>query len=121
VPIAARAHAGPEAGRRQFDRGPTHRLGDHGRDVALHLEDIIDVVGEALMRMAVLSEEARGQSRRRHMLRARQQRASAAPKQGFAADRDRVEIGAVKSIPHGQGLVSPRCIAGELQCHADCS
>ena len=119
VPVAARAHARPEIRRRRLQGCPAHRLRDHRADVALHLQHVVDVVRQPLMRAPVAAEEARRQRRRRHMLGARQQRAGVAAEDRLAADRDRIERGAVERIPHRYRLVPARRMPRQLQRHAD--
>ena len=55
----------------------------------------------------------------RHVLGARQQRADVAAEHRFAADRDRVERGAVEAVPHRDRLVPAGGDARELERHAD--
>ena len=55
---------GQKVGRRRFDRGPAHRFGDQRADVALHIEHVVDVVGEAFER-AVVAEKAACEIQRR--------------------------------------------------------
>jgi len=50
---------------------------------------------------------------------ARQQRAEALAEHGFAADRDRIQRGAMKRIPHGNELESAGGNAREFEGHAD--
>ena len=119
VAVAARPHLGPEAGRRRLDRGPAHGLGDHRSDVALHFEDVVDVVGQALVGAAVGAEEAPRQPRRRDMLGAGEQRPDILAEQRLAADRDGVQVRAVEGIPHRDRLVPAGGVAGELERHAD--
>ena len=109
---------GQNSRRRRGDRRPAQRLGDQRRDVALDVERIVDEVGEAVERM-IVAEEAACEVERRQVLGARNHRAEAAAEQSFAADADRVEIGAVERIPERQRLVSAGGVARELQRHAD--
>ena len=120
MPVAALAYLGPEPCRRRLDRRPAHRLGDHRRDVALHLEDIVDVVGEPLVRMPVSAEEPGGQARRRNMLGTRQERPGIAPEQRLATYGRGVQIGTVEGVPHRDGLVTARGVAGQSEGHPDC-
>src|ERR1700751_177958 len=71
VAVAACAHARQEVRGRRRDRGPTHRLRNHGGDIALLVQDAVYVVGKALMSAAIFTEEADGPVQRRHVLTAR--------------------------------------------------
>ena len=109
---------GQKSGGGADDRRPAQRFGDQRRDVALDVERIVDEVGEPVER-TVVAEEAAREVERRQVFGARGHRAEAAAEQRFAADADRVEIGAVERIPERQRLVPAGGVARELQRHAD--
>ena len=73
--VAARPHARPEIRRRRLQGCPAHRFGDHRADVALHLQHIIDIIRQPLMRVSVVAEEPWRQRWRWDVFSAWQQRA----------------------------------------------
>ena len=108
----------PEFRRRRLDGRPAQRLGDQRRDVPLNLEHVVDVVGEALERL-IVAEKTTREIERRQVLGAGSHGAKIAAEQGFAADADRVEIGAVERVPERQRLVPAGGVAREFQRHGN--
>ena len=96
----------PELRRRRFDSRPAHRLGDQRRNIALNLEHIVDIIREAIERLVVAKKTA-CEIEWRQVFGARNHRPQPLAEQGFAADSDRVEIGAVNESQSDRVLCRP--------------
>lgn len=88
-------------------------------DVALHLEHVVDIVGETVGGPVFVAEEPSGEAWCRDVLGAGRERPQVLAEKGLAADRYGVEIGAVKGVPDRDALVAAGSVARELQRHAD--
>ncbi len=119
MPIAACTHARPEIRGRGLQSGPAYRFGDDRADIALHLQHIVDVIGQSLVRAIVVTEKPRRQCRRRNVFGARQQRSRIASEDCLATDRDRIQRCTMERIPHRQRLVPARRVTRQFQRHAD--
>ncbi len=105
--------------RRNLDVRAADGLDDHGADVFLLGQHVVEVFGAFRVAGAAAAEAARARIARRRVLGAGQQRAHVLAEHGFAADRDGVERGAVEAVPQRQRLVAAGREARELQRHAD--
>ncbi len=101
------------------ERSATHRLRDHGGDVAFAFEHVVDVVRAGEGARFATPERAMAGVWGRDVFTARQEGADIAAENGFTADGDAIEGGAVKGLPHRDGLEAAGGGPGELEGHSD--
>ena len=94
-------------------------LDDHGADVLFLAEHVVEILGALGVAYAAAAEAARARIAGRRVLGAGHQRPDVLAEHRLAADRDRVERGAVEAVPQRERLVPARGEPRELQRHPD--
>ena len=97
----------PKTNRRDNGRA-SGGLCDHGRDVALFAQDILDIIGAFQRAVILASPKTSVTVRRWNVLSPGQQRADVFAKNAFSTHGDGIERGAVERIPHRDRLEPAR-------------
>src|SRR5439155_8570730 len=99
VPVARGSNFFPVF-RRRNEWSTAHCLGNDGGDIPFFIEHVLDVLGATQVARGSAFEWTVPIIGWRHVLAARQKRTRALAKNCLATNRDRVQRGAVKGVPH---------------------